>query len=72
MNKTKKSNELFSWVRGKKEDAHIHEPILAGGSGKAERIGRAVAKDLGLSKEEIDKLFPKKAKKRPRRYSSCT
>jgi hypothetical protein len=42
---------------GKKQDASLHEEILTGGTGKAEEIGKAVAKRIGLTDKQIKVLY---------------
>lgn len=54
----RQSGEMFVQTPRGRSDAALHEPILAGGSREAEKIGRAVAERIGLSTEEIKLLFP--------------
>jgi hypothetical protein len=57
----KRGEEFFVDKNGKKEDAALHEAILADGDEKtATDIGRDVALRLGLSPKAVDRLIPKK------------
>ena len=57
----RKAEELFYQVGRKKQDAELHEAILADGDhASAEDVGRAVMLRLGISPERIDKLIPRK------------
>ena len=56
--KAKKPKPSFCyWENGRRADKDIHEPILAGDHSIADRVGRDVAKDLGLTDAEIESLF---------------
>lgn len=59
MKKEQDSNEMFSETSGKKFDAHLHNPILKEGDGEAEKVGYEQAKKMGLSQEQLAKLYPK-------------
>ena len=52
-------NEFFYKDKdGKKQDAALHEPILAAGDhAKAQQIGIEVARRAGLTEEQIAKLY---------------
>jgi predicted ABC-type ATPase len=48
---------MFYWRGHQRADAELHDPILEDGDhAKAEAVSRKVAKRLGLTDEEIDKL----------------
>ena len=52
------SGEMYSVINGKREDAHLHEDILAAGDHEAAlSVGRQVARDLGLSEAAIKVLY---------------
>ena len=57
-----KAEEFFYEKDGKRADAELHEPILADGDhARATAVSRKVAKRLGLTDEQIDRLMkPKK------------
>ena len=51
-------NEFFYKDKdGKKQDAALHEPILAGDHHAATNIGKDVARRLGVSEDMILKLY---------------
>ena len=53
------AGEMCSIIDGKREDAHLHEPILAAGDHEASlKVSRKVAKELGLSDAMIEKYLP--------------
>jgi hypothetical protein len=50
--------EFFYKKDGKKQDAALHEPILAeGDAAAAEKVGRAVMRRLGIKPERIEALM---------------
>jgi hypothetical protein len=52
------SGEMFSIIDGKREDAHLHDPILAAGDHEAAlSVGRQAARRLGVSDADIAKLY---------------
>ena len=54
----KLTGELFSIDEdGKRQDAHIHDPILSEGDAP---LATDVAREAGLSEEEIELLYGKK------------
>jgi len=55
-----KDEEFFYEKDGKRQDAALHEPILSGDHGKAEAIGKKVARRLGLTSAAIERLYPRK------------
>jgi len=55
-----KAEEFFYERDGRREDAALHEPILSGDHGKAEAIGKKVARRLGLTSAAIKRLYPSK------------
>ncbi len=57
----KSGTEGFYMVGDKKQDAAFHEPILAGGTTDLEAT-RALARRLGYSEEQIDRLFKEENK----------
>ncbi|SRR6266487_4344217 len=52
-----KAGEFFYMRDGKRQDADLHEPILAGDHTEAEAIGKKVARRLGLSPDAIKRLY---------------
>ena len=51
-------NEFFYKDKdGKKQDAALHEPILAGDHHAATEVGKEVARRLGISEDMILKLY---------------
>jgi len=58
--KNPKQPEFFYWKNRLRADADLHNPIIEGGDhAKAESVGRAVGKRLGLSDEDLDALLTK-------------
>jgi hypothetical protein len=55
--KPKSDHSFFYWEKGRRQDAKIHEPMLAGDHAKAKAIGRKVAKQLGLTDAELKSLY---------------
>ena len=55
----KNNSVLFYWGEdGRRADADIHNPILEAGDHKAaQKVSREVAKEAGLTDEDIDSLF---------------
>ncbi len=52
------SNEFFYRdENGKKQDADLHEPILAGDHPIAKNIGKEQARKLGIPEDMIMKLY---------------
>jgi hypothetical protein len=59
--KPKAEPELFYWDDGLSADDALHQHILDGGDhAKAEAVSRKVAKRLGLTDQEYDRLLGKK------------
>ncbi len=52
----KSGTECFYMVDGKKEDAGIHDEMLAGGTAGVE-ASRDFARHLGLTEEQIELLY---------------
>ena len=58
MKQNKKDLNLFYYENGQREDAKLHEPILAAGdNAKVTAIGRTTAKRLGLTEAELKSLY---------------
>lgn len=58
MSQNKQGKEFSVTVDSKRQDSTIHEPILAQGDHKAaEKIGREVAKKIGLTDAAIAALY---------------
>ena len=52
-------NELFYLdANGKKQDAALHEEMLANDNPKDRDIARKIAKQAGLTDEQLDRLYP--------------
>jgi len=48
------AREFFYLGKSLKQDAELHDPIIAAGDQEtARKVARAVAKDIGLTDEEI-------------------
>jgi len=55
---SEKDKEFFyKDTDGKKQDADLHEPILAGDHPVAKNIGKDVARRIGLTEAEVTKLY---------------
>jgi HK97 family phage prohead protease/HK97 family phage major capsid protein len=62
----RKGKELFGTDRGKRVDAHLHEPVVATGNHEAaKRVSRAVAQRLGIAPDRIDALLGKQQSEAP-------
>ncbi len=51
------NNEFVTKVGGEKQDAHLHEPILAGKHATADAVGRATVKRVDLTDEQTAVLY---------------
>jgi hypothetical protein len=61
----RKPRELHHREKHRFADAKLHEPILAGGDhAAAEKISDQVARDIGLTEDEIAALSSKQGKAR--------
>jgi cyanate lyase len=61
--KSKAEEFFYEDADGNRADAELHQPILDDGDhAKAQAVSRKVAKRLGLSDEQINKLMRKPAK----------